>query len=317
MARKTMKAVRLEVGVVLVQGVRFGAQGLIFEGACKPAGLSQEQLQVMEDKLKAGWHEHLLEESAYQWAIADYLLGGGRGKYGEYGEAYKRVAEWVVRSPGTVGNWVQTREKFPPSRLRPVSFSHHMAVKSLRDDVADELLDKAVGENWSEARLEEEVQQVKERLGAKDDKREEGEIIAPAVPASPSSTSSYRVDFDPPLGPPQPGENQVVQKQTYQVLKEVRDEPINGPSNILEFTQRTSPPDTRASSPTERGGENGIRPPVLTSMNTIIDTLRTVLTDVTNPELKCDEEQWQAVENLVGELAAVVANRRSALSTSA
>jgi hypothetical protein len=97
-------------------------------------------------------------EGAIQWLIGDWL------NYGElhYGEKYKEAIEKTGYEYSTLRDQKWLAGRFPVSRRHDnVSWSHHREVAGVRpDDKADELLDHAAENKWTQKELRKAVQDI-------------------------------------------------------------------------------------------------------------------------------------------------------------
>lgn len=102
--------------------------------------------------------------TSVQWSIGDWLI------YGEmvYGEMYAQALVQTRYTYGALANMASVARAFESSRRREnLSWSHHEAVKSLSEDMQDELLDKAERQELGRDDLRELVVEIKS-LGESD-----------------------------------------------------------------------------------------------------------------------------------------------------
>lgn len=83
------------------------------------------------------------------WDLGDWWLSGDRPA----DVTTEDVAERIGVSSDVLWRCAWLSRAFAAGRRRPISIAHHREVASLRDTVADALLDQAVAEKWSVARI--------------------------------------------------------------------------------------------------------------------------------------------------------------------
>lgn len=83
---------------------------------------------------------------AHKWWLVDWLLKGE--DFGDQGR--QAVAEMWGMNEHSLISILSAGSRFPPERRRPeLSFEHHREVAYMPEELADDLLDKAIAENWT------------------------------------------------------------------------------------------------------------------------------------------------------------------------
>ena len=107
-------------------------------------------------------------KSGVQWEIGDWWLQGHRAILDD-------VAEIVGLPVMTLLQHAWVARVFPPHRRRDLSYSHHVEVGGLPDEVADQLLDAAREHRWSVARIREDARAARRGLDAEALRQEHAE----------------------------------------------------------------------------------------------------------------------------------------------
>ena len=90
-----------------------------------------------------------------QWDLGDWWRSSDRPD----GVVIGVVADDIGVTPFTIWHCARVSREFPAARRRACSHSHHLEVAGLPGPAADALLDKAVAERWSVARIRQEARE--------------------------------------------------------------------------------------------------------------------------------------------------------------
>lgn len=116
-----------------------------------PDSLSYEEWQGIGESLQG-------VERSLMWWIGDWLRYGDR----RYGETYAKAIDNTGKHYDTLAKAKQVAERFEFGRRRPnLSFTHHREVAFLAPDIADQMLDAAEREGWSQKEIRRRVAQRK------------------------------------------------------------------------------------------------------------------------------------------------------------
>ena len=140
------KMVQTNNGNIIIGDFTLTQKGAIWDDANNPTKDNWEQALSITFRL----------ESGLQWIIGDLIAFGEVVGYGDTEE----VAQLFGKRPQTLYNWASICRTFPEiSRRREIlSISHHDAVAGIKSETKREkLLDQAIEENWSVARLRQEA----------------------------------------------------------------------------------------------------------------------------------------------------------------
>lgn len=117
---------------------------------------------------------------SWQWWVGDWLNRGEQ----VFGEEYAQEIDLAEWSDATIRGAQWVADRVPPSRRRSaLSWSHHDAIAALEPAVQDRLLDSAVANGWSVARLREAVKAYKKELATPS--KPEGDDLMPPEFGSP------------------------------------------------------------------------------------------------------------------------------------
>lgn len=124
-------------------------------------GMTLPENMTKEEWLQCG--ERLANaEQSIAWAIGDWLIHGER-KFDVKKDVVNelRLSGYPLPKPKACMDAAIVCRAFPTARRRAVSHSHHRECLGLKPHEQDSLLDKAVEEGWSRARIRKEARNLK------------------------------------------------------------------------------------------------------------------------------------------------------------
>ena len=156
------RAIQANNGNIVIGGFTLTQKGAVWDEANKPTKENWEQALSITFRM----------ESGLQWIIGDLVAFGETVGYGDT----ESVAQLFGKRTQTLYNYGSICRTFPEiSRRREIlSFGHHDAVAGIKNEKKrEQLLDQAIEENWSVARLRQETDDAKN----KDDKNSLKQVI--------------------------------------------------------------------------------------------------------------------------------------------
>jgi len=159
-------------------------------------------------------------EHATQWCIGDWWAYGDKQGYGERSKVLEelRLAGHNPPSFKTCKNAASVARTFKRSRRRDLlSFEHHKAVAGLENDEQDWMLDRAHGNGWSKAVLQDEVRRYKqEKIRRPGERKYETQTVEDLKLLAESGKKFGLIYADPPW----PYDNQKTRAATKKHYKE-------------------------------------------------------------------------------------------------